>query len=153
MRIYLLIFCSLIFFGCKNGEKEETSEIRLEVPTEQAAQTTHPPEVKESISRGAEIYNNFCATCHLGGGQGIPGTFPPLAGSDWLTEKRLETIHAVKFGLSGPITVNGQKYDNLMPAPGLTDQEVTDVLNYIAYSWGNQVKKPFSKEEVTAIKK
>ncbi len=116
-------------------------------------QTQHTPEMQESISRGAGIYNNFCASCHLSTGEGIKGVFPPLANSNWLTEKRKESIHAVKFGLKGPIEVNDEEYDNFMPALGLNDQEIADVMNYINNAWGNRVEKPVTKEEVAAIEK
>lgn len=143
MRI-LLISLLVINFGCKNTSEEESSALTAQ---------QHSPEMKESISRGAGIYNNFCASCHLSTGEGIKGVFPPLANSDWLTEKREASIHAVKFGLKGPIKVNGEEYDNLMPALGLNDQEIADVMNYINSAWGNRIEKPVTEEEVAAIEK
>ena len=141
----ILMTCLLMMiFGCRNSSEEKTTAI---------SQQEFSPEVKESISQGVQIYNNFCASCHLSNGEGIKGVFPPLQNSDWLTEKREESIHAVKFGLRGPITVNGEKYDNLMPDLGLTDSEVVDVMNYINNAWGNSVKEPVTEEEVAAIKK
>ena len=68
-------------------------------------------------------------------------------------EKRKESIHAVKYGLNGPIEVNGMEYDNLMPQLGLSDEETADVLNYIFHSWENSVKDPVTVEEVAAIEK
>ncbi|MFD0976058.1 c-type cytochrome [Salinimicrobium gaetbulicola] len=145
MRKYLLFLLVLSILSCKdNTGKEQTAPL---------AQSDKSPELKESISRGASIYSNFCASCHLSGGQGIEGVFPPLNKSNWLTEKRKETIHAVKYGLNGLIEVNGVEYDNLMPELGLTDQETADVLNYIFHSWENSVKEPVSAEEVSAIAK
>lgn len=141
----ILLACLLVaIFGCKNNSEENTTAI---------IQQEFSPEVKESISSGAEIYNNFCASCHLSNGEGIKGVFPPLANSDWLKEKREESIHAVKFGLRGPIEVNDVDYDNLMPELGLSDKEIADVMNYINSSWGNKLTNPFSEEEVSAIKK
>ena len=134
----------VLIFGCKNNSEENTAAI---------SQQEFPAEVKESISGGAEIYNNFCASCHLSGGEGIKGVFPPLKDSDWLQEKRKESIHAVKFGLRGPIEVNGVAYDNLMPTLGLSNREIADVMNYINSSWGNTLKEPVTEEEVAAITK
>jgi nitrite reductase (NO-forming) len=34
--------------------------------------------------------------------------------------------------------VNGKVYDNVMTGFDLTDQEVSDVLNYIRNNWGNK---------------
>ncbi len=89
--------------------------------------------------------------CHLPNGKGTKGIFPPLDGADWLTEKREESIHAVKFGQSGEIVVNGITYNNVMPPMGLSDREVADVMNYIMNSWSNTQDKMVSIEEVKAI--
>ncbi|MHA6280040.1 c-type cytochrome [Salinimicrobium sp. CAU 1759] len=141
----LLVICLLTaIFGCKNKSQESTTAL---------SQQEFPPQVKESISGGAEIYNNFCASCHLSNGEGIKGVFPPLQNSNWLSEKREESIHAIKFGLRGPIEVNGVEYDNLMPSLGLSDREIADVMNYINSSWGNKLTDPVTEEEVAAIKK
>ncbi|MCC8361391.1 c-type cytochrome [Salinimicrobium sediminilitoris] len=141
----LLMTCLLVVvLSCKNNSEEKTTAI---------SQQEFTPEMKESISRGAQLYNNFCASCHLSSGEGIQGVFPPLQNSDWLVEKRKESIHAVKFGLRGPIEVNGVEYDNLMPQLGLSDREVADVMNYINNAWGNNVREPVTEEEVAAIKK
>ena len=78
--------------------------------------------------------------------------YPPLRKSNWLTEKRKESIHAVKYGLQGEITVSGQAYDNIMLPLGLTDQEVADALNYVMNAWGNQENQPVTEEDVAAIK-
>ena len=86
-------------------------------------------------------------------GKGIPKVYPPLRRSDWLTKKRTESIQAVKYGLSGEITVNGNTYDNIMTPMGLSDQEVADVLNYVMNTWGNKQEKMVSSEEVSQAKK
>jgi nitrite reductase (NO-forming) len=39
--------------------------------------------------------------------------------------------------LSGEIVVNGETYNNTMPAQALTDQEVAEILTYVYDSWGN----------------
>lgn len=147
MKRLVLICCFFSFVGCKDASEKDTSE----VTEAEVVQHDFPPEVQESIKRGGEIYNNFCASCHLGNGEGIAGTFPPLNNSDWLTEKRVASIKAVKSGIHGPIEVNGVEYDNLMPDLGLTDEEVADVMNYIMSSWDNKLKEPVSVEEVAAL--
>ncbi len=109
-------------------------------------------ELTKSIQRGKEVYTDFCVQCHLGNGKGSE-TVPPLAGSDWLMNKRKESIHAVKFGQSGTIKVNGKNYNAKMPPMGLTDDEVADVMNYIMNSWGNKQSKMITVLEVKAVKK
>ena len=109
-------------------------------------------ELLKSISRGKEVYADFCMQCHLGNGKGSE-TVPPLAASDWLVNKRKESIHAVKYGQSGPIKVNGKNYNGKMSPMGLTDEEVADVMNYIMNSWGNKQSKMVTVSEVKAVKK
>ncbi|MBT8319263.1 MAG: cytochrome c [Gramella sp.] len=105
------------------------------------------------MERGKVIYSDLCVTCHLPNGKGITGTYPPLDGSNWLTEKREESIRGVKYGMQGPIVVNGEKYDNIMTPMGLSDQEVADAMNYIMNSWSNNIDDMVTVEEVAAIEK
>ena len=112
---------------------------------------TPSPELKKSMERGAEVYEGFCMSCHLSEGQGEPNAFPPLADSDYLMNKREESIRAVKYGLSGEITVNGITYNSAMASFGLSDDEVADVMNYILNSWGNEDGDMVTASEVSKI--
>lgn len=107
--------------------------------------------LKESILRGKEIYADFCITCHQANGEGIEETYPPLAKSDYLMNKRMASIRGVKYGQRGELTVNGVTYNNTMAPMGLENQEIADVMNYIYNSWGNSSDKMVSAEEVEAI--
>ncbi|MAW95368.1 MULTISPECIES: cytochrome c [unclassified Leeuwenhoekiella] len=107
--------------------------------------------LKESIERGETVYEDFCMQCHLPTGEGVAGVYPPLAKADYLLKKRKAAIHAVKYGLKGEITVNGNTYNSVMTAPGLYDDEVADVMNYILHSWGNTSPKMVTEAEVKAI--
>ena len=108
--------------------------------------------LQESMKRGKEIYNDFCKSCHLTGGEGIHTIYPPLAGSDYLINNREASIRAVKYGQKGKITVNGTEYDGIMAPMGLEDNEVADVMNYILNSWGNKSDKVVTPKEVNRIK-
>jgi mono/diheme cytochrome c family protein len=109
--------------------------------------------LQESIKKGGETYQNFCIACHQANGQGLAGAFPPLAKSDYLMNNRAKSIHAVKYGLQGEITVNGTKYNSVMADLGLTDEEIANVLNYVTNSWGNKNEKMITVKEVTDSKK
>ena len=109
--------------------------------------------VLENQNPGKEIYTDFCIQCHGANGKGDDKNFPPLAGSDWLIKKRTQSIAAVKSGQSGAIIVNKKAYNGSMPAMGLTDQEVADVMNYVMTSWGNKQSKMVTEKEVEAITK
>lgn len=114
-------------------------------------QTKQDPKLQESIQRGSLVYEDFCMTCHLPDGKGLSQAFPPLANSDYLMNKREESIKAIKFGMSGEITVNGIKYNSVMAPLGLSNDEVADVMNYITNSWGNKNDKMITESEVSKI--
>lgn len=108
--------------------------------------------LQESLLDGQEIYKDFCAQCHLEDGKGVKGIYPPLAKSDFLRDIN-KTISSIKYGLKGPITVNGEKYNSIMVSQGLDDEEISDVVNYILNSWGNSTKQLITEEIVTSIEK
>ena len=77
--------------------------------------------------------------CHQADGKGLPGAFPPLAGSDYLLGDKDRAVGVVVRGLEGEVVVNGVKYNSVMPAmTQLSDQEIADALTYAMNSWGNQ---------------
>src|SRR5690554_5519805 len=92
---------------------------------------------EQSIADGKAVYSRTCFACHQSEGQGIAKVFPPLAMSDYLNKDVNRSIDAVLYGLSGEITVNGEKYNSVMTSQGLSDQEVADVFTYIYNNWGN----------------
>jgi len=97
--------------------------------------------VATAAASGQQIFQR-CAVCHQATGQGIPGSFPPLAGSEWATASNAAVpIRVVLHGLSGQVTVKGQRFNSAMPPYGtnqpLSDSEVAAVLTYVRTSWGN----------------
>jgi mono/diheme cytochrome c family protein len=95
-------------------------------------------DLKASIERGKEVYNIQCITCHMEKGEGLEGAFPPLAKADYLMADKARSIKQILQGASGEMTVNGKTYNGEMPAIDLTDEQVSDVLNYVRNSWGNK---------------
>ncbi len=109
-------------------------------------------DLKASIERGKEVYNAQCITCHMEKGEGIEGVFPPLAKSDYLMADKNRSIKQILEGASGEMTVNGTVYNGEMPAIDLTDEQVSDVLNYVRNSWGNK-GGAVTPSEVKALRK
>ncbi len=95
-------------------------------------------DLKASIARGADVYAAQCLSCHMDTGEGIEGVYPPLAKADYLMADKNRSIREVLYGVSGEITVNGKTYNSDMPGYDLSDEEVSDVLNYIRNTWGNK---------------
>jgi len=88
---------------------------------------------------GAEVYAT-CTACHQATGLGMPGAFPPLAGSEWVNGKVEIPIAIVMHGMQGEITVKGAKYNGMMMPWGTTfsDQEIASVVTYVRSQWGNK---------------
>ena len=122
------------------GAASSRREAELETKREEAIAAN--PEIthitKEiQIERGKKVFLSACFACHQANGQGLPGVFPPLAGSDFLKADKDRATHIPIKGLSGPIVVNGKPYNNLMPPQPFDDDQIADVLTYVMNSWGN----------------
>lgn len=89
---------------------------------------------------GAAVFAAHCAACHQASGQGLPGVFPPLAGSEWVTGRDSTVAAIVIHGISGSLTVKGSTYRGAMPAFGaqLDDAQIAAVLSHLRSQWGNQ---------------
>ena len=103
--------------------------------------------------RGKQVYLGLCYACHQPDGRGLPGAFPMLAKSDFMLASRERAIGIVLQGLSGPVTVNGQTLNSVMPpqAAALTDAQIADVLTYVFNAWGNQGAS-FTPDQVKLIR-
>ncbi len=111
-------------------------------PSGGAVQAASASPAPAAAPDGRQLYQR-CAVCHQPTGAGVPGTFPPLAGSDWADAANAALpIRVVLKGLQGPVTVKGQKFNGTMPAFGtgqpMTDADVAAVLTYVRSSWGNK---------------
>ena len=124
MKLHLLFYSVSLLLLVACGGSETTSN------KENSAATS-------DYSAGEAVYNNTCVVCHQSEGEGLGGSFPPLAKSDYLLDDKYRAIEQVINGLSGEIIVNGIEYNSIMPAQDVTDQEVMDVINYVLNSWGN----------------
>ncbi len=109
------------------------------------------------LERGKKLYDTpgLCTTCHQPTGAGVPGAFPPLAGSEWVTGPKENLVNIIKYGLVGEIEVAGVKYNGVMtPALNLgkpvSNEEIADVITYIRHQYGNGASA-MTAEEVTTI--
>ncbi|MGV3504044.1 MAG: copper-containing nitrite reductase [Adhaeribacter sp.] len=94
--------------------------------------------LEERLKLGKFVYESNCAACHQQNGEGLAGAFPPVAKSDYLMKRADKGAGIVLHGLSGEITVNGKKFNGVMPQMQLSDDEVANVLTYVRNSWGNK---------------
>lgn len=92
---------------------------------------------------GAQIYAAQCIACHQATGAGLPGVFPPLAGSEWVLAKESLPPSIVLHGITGKLTVKGTAYNGSMPSfkDKLSDAEIAAVLSYVRSNFGNSAAK------------
>jgi mono/diheme cytochrome c family protein len=112
-------------------------------PTDPASLTAH----------GEQVYGAICATCHQGNGQGVAGSFPPLAGSGAFYGAPENHAKIIVHGLSGAINVQGQAFNGVMPPQGgaLSDYDIAAVATFERSSWGN-ADGPVMPEQVAGVR-
>jgi len=149
MRIvYLTFFLIVLLFkiSCNSIEEyqlESKSYFQLNL---------NDTALKKSILRGEIVYLQYCINCHKVNGSGGLN-IPPLQNSDFLMTKISESVRAIKYGQNGEIYVNDKKYNGYMPPMGLSNGEISDVMNYILNSWGNNSSYFVTSKEVEEIQK
>ncbi len=128
----LLAIAALSMFRSA-GAQDSLAVHRAEAAAGQTATLT-----AARLEAGRKAYEAACIACHQANGQGLPGAFPPLASSDYLKADRKRAINVVVNGLTGPVVVNGVKFNSIMPPMSqLSDAEIADALSYAMNSWGN----------------
>ncbi len=89
------------------------------------------------MALGERLYADHCATCHGQEGQGVPGLYPPLAGSPRVArDPATNLIRVIQEGGFGPAT-EGHPRPFGMPPFGhvLQAQEVAAVATFVRRQW------------------
>lgn len=103
-----------------------------------AGRTFEPIQAPVVENDPEKIFQSTCAACHQATGQGLPGQFPPLAGSSWVTQDPETPVRVMLLGIQGEIEVEGNTFNGVMPSQGhLSDEQIAAVATYIRSSWGN----------------
>src|SRR5690606_8668570 len=122
------------FISSRKKRKEET-------------QTT-PLAGNSTLPDGASLFQANCAVCHQPDGRGLPGAFPPLAGSPIVTDENADTI--IRIILEGydarPEYATMQPFGDL-----LTDEEIAAIVNFERSHWGNNAP-PVTPEDVKKLR-
>ena len=130
------------------GDKAKFSEadlVEMQKRKETQPHIKTPDIIKDNvntakIAAGGKLYNTYCATCHQTDGKGDGTRFPPLENSEYVKGDRRRLIDIVLNGLSGPITVNGVGYNEIMPANSyLDDEQIALILTYVRANFKNNL--------------
>jgi len=101
-----------------------------------------PPKIARAATMSLEEYGkrlfSNCMSCHQANGRGLPPVYPPLRGSPIVHGDPGVLAKILLHGLEGKIEVDGQVYNQVMPAAPLRgDDEIAAVLTYVRNAWGN----------------
>jgi mono/diheme cytochrome c family protein len=112
----------------------------LRAPAAAEARPDDRARAAEQPRTGQQIYSTTCAACHQPNGEGNGETYPPLAGSEWVTGSDARLARIILHGLTGEVEVAGQTYSGMMPPwkDVLKDEEIAAVATYIRTAWGNK---------------
>jgi mono/diheme cytochrome c family protein len=103
---------------------------------------------------GKALFSANCITCHQATGLGVPGQYPPLAGSEVeIGDATNQLIAIVLKGLQGPVVIEGKPFNNAMQAweGQYTDSQLASILTYVRSDWGNNAP-PISADMVKQIR-
>lgn len=145
--------------ACGGADSRDTDRTSLAADAPQSvmnfdstALPAKPAAAAGGAANGAEVFTR-CAVCHQASGLGMPGAYPPLAGSEWLVNNPEVPIRIVLHGLQGSITVKGTSFNNAMTpfADQLSDAEIAAVISYERSTWGNNAA-PITAAQVASVR-
>ena len=118
---------------------------------EMSPQEKHKPENWRALGKGKYAQ---CQGCHQPTGEGIPGQYPPLKGSEWVTGGHKRLVAILQHGVNGPLKVAGKGYNGQMQPLGgpMSDTDLAQLLSYIRNEWGNKAGDIY-EDQVKALRK
>jgi mono/diheme cytochrome c family protein len=109
------------------GDRRTLADLRAAVPGAGGA------------ANGKQLCAANCGACHQATGKGLPGVFPPLDGSEWVTGDERAVANILLHGITGEITVAGNVFKGAMPSfQQLGDAELAAVASYVRSEWSNK---------------
>lgn len=97
----------------------------------------------ELMQEGKRVYDSTCAACHMPNGEGLPGVFPALKGSQLVLEDIHGHIDVVLHGRNGTAM---QAFGKM-----LSLKEVAAVVTYERNAWGNNTGDVIQPKDVNAV--
>jgi mono/diheme cytochrome c family protein len=102
-------------------------------------------------SRGAQLYQQVCAACHMPDGTGVPGTQAPLVDSAVVAGDPATLVRVVLHGPAQVLPANRPKYSVQMPpfAAAFSDADIAETLTFIRRAFGKGAP-PITVDQVRA---
>ena len=121
-------FMPIVVKVVEQEEYNQWVDEKKQAAIKMAELTTKDWTAQELVERGESVYAVNCVACHQTNGQGIPGIFPALAGSDIVMNNKDKNIEILMEGVQGA-AMNSFSY--------LSKVELAAVITYTRQSWGN----------------
>lgn len=133
--------------ACQKRENVADSSASTATPRTTITQPALPP------AKGAALYAQHCAPCHMADGSGVPNMQPAL---DTSTVVAGDPALLISVILRGPATVlpaDRDKYANAMPVfgPQLKDTEIAAILTHARKNFANGAS-PVAPADVAAAR-
>ncbi len=111
------------------GAQRETAKA-----TASAAKPT--PAAAADTAKGAELYAQACAVCHMADGSGVPNMQPSLDDSKVLAGDSTTLVRLLLEGPKKVLPANRTRYSNEMPTfDSLSDDEIAALANYVRHTF------------------
>lgn len=153
--LFILLVCALLIFFGGFYFARYSGGFRGDVfdPTWQPGGTAKKEAAPfDPLVQGKKLFGRTCQQCHQSDGKGIPGVYPPLAGSEWLLNSEERPVKILIKGMSGHAVIEGTSYNGNMPPVGdWKDRDIAAVLTYARQAWGNE-GGPIAEELVTKVR-
>lgn len=163
------LFSAGLYLGIFNGgfrgdifnERDSSTALLFPEKSNSGALTatgaTAATPVESPVDRGRKFYSNppaSCVTCHQPTGNGLAGSFPPLAGSEYVMGGSKRLVMILLKGLQGPVKVKGSSFNGAMPnwEKVLSDKQISSILTYIRQEWGNKAGE-ITPDQIAAARK
>jgi glucose/arabinose dehydrogenase/mono/diheme cytochrome c family protein len=105
-------------------------------------------------SRGAQLYQQICAACHMPDGRGVPGMQPSLVTSAVVSGDATTLVRAVLHGPAQVLPADRVKYAVQMPpfAAAMNDADLAETLTFVRRAFGRNAS-PIAAAAVAAQRK
>ena len=129
------------------------AQVQSAEPATASAPRTTEAQLTRMMEHGAYIYERYCTECHRANGEGVPRTYPALAGNaSILMDLAVNPIRIVYAGGFPPSTAGNPRPFGMPPFyQDLNDYDVASVVTFIRRSWGNDAA-PVSQGEAARLR-
>jgi cytochrome c oxidase subunit 2 len=97
----------------------------------------------ELMENGQKVYMAKCAACHMPNGEGLPGVFPAIKGSNIALNDQPKHIDILLNGVTGTAMQSFSKQ--------LTLSEIAAVITYQRNAWGNNTGDVVQAKDIHAV--